>query len=209
MSTSFSSRIDKLNDPTRSEQIVVSCSDRVGLFFAYSPYISRTTDFFALDALCHWLEANNSESKCKTCKWRDSNPYWHCLYFYCIVFPSSWHNIGVSQYILNHWLSSAQVLELIQYHYIIFGKRNRFSVTKKQTINQSAWLYIICIQKTSEAGALFELFYRKAPPLHAISIEMTGFFKALVKTILWKTWNVITKNLLLMQFNFSFIDDAF
>lgn len=36
----------KLNDPTRSEQIVVSCSDWVGSFFACSSCISRATGFF-------------------------------------------------------------------------------------------------------------------------------------------------------------------
>ena len=40
-----------LNDPTQSEQIVVSCSDRVGSFVVCSPYISRTTGFF--NSVCH------------------------------------------------------------------------------------------------------------------------------------------------------------
>ena len=38
----------KMNDPTQSEQIVVSCSDWVGLFFACSPCVSRVTGFFGL-----------------------------------------------------------------------------------------------------------------------------------------------------------------
>ena len=39
----------KLNDPTQSEQIVVSCLDWVGLFFACSPYISRDAGFFGFE----------------------------------------------------------------------------------------------------------------------------------------------------------------
>jgi hypothetical protein len=35
-----------MNDPTQSEQIVVSCSDWVGSFFACSPCVSRVTGFF-------------------------------------------------------------------------------------------------------------------------------------------------------------------
>lgn len=37
-----------MNDPTQSEQIVVSCSDWVGSFFACSPCVSRVTGFFNL-----------------------------------------------------------------------------------------------------------------------------------------------------------------
>ena len=33
----------------------------------------------------------------------------------------------------------------------------------------------------TEAGSLFELFYRKTTPLHAVAIGMTGFSKALIK----------------------------
>ena len=37
-----------MNDPTQFEQIVVSCSDWVGSFFACSPCVSRVTGFFNL-----------------------------------------------------------------------------------------------------------------------------------------------------------------
>lgn len=37
-----------------------------------------------------------------------------------------------------------------------------------------------------EAGLLFELFYRKTAPLHAVSIEMTGFSKCYDRDILLK-----------------------
>ncbi len=37
-----------------------------------------------------------------------------------------------------------------------------------------------------EAGALFELFYRKTTPLHAVPIGMTGFSKSLDKGVLLK-----------------------
>ena len=57
-----------VNDPTQSEQIVVSCSDWVGSFFACSPCVSGATGFFTLDAMCHWAMANSSKSESKTCK---------------------------------------------------------------------------------------------------------------------------------------------
>ena len=40
--------------------------------------------------------------------------------------------------------------------------------------------------KNVEAGPLFELFYRKTAPLHAVSIEMTGFSKNLTGVVLLK-----------------------
>ena len=40
-----------LNDPTQSEQMVVSCSDQVGSFFAYNPCNSRVIGFYNFE--CH------------------------------------------------------------------------------------------------------------------------------------------------------------
>ena len=38
----------KINEPTQSEQMVVSCLDWVGLFFACNPCVSRAAGFFNL-----------------------------------------------------------------------------------------------------------------------------------------------------------------
>lgn len=63
-----------LNDPTKSEQTVVSCSDWVGLFFACNHCVSRVAGFFNLRHLCHWPETNDSKSESKTWNQGDSNP---------------------------------------------------------------------------------------------------------------------------------------
>ena len=39
----------------------------------------------------------------------------------------------------------------------------------------------------SEAGSLFELFYRKTAPLHSVSIEMTRFSTSLAEDVLLKS----------------------
>lgn len=39
---------------------------------------------------------------------------------------------------------------------------------------------------TTEAGSLFELFYRKTAPLHAVPIAITEFSKILDKAVLLK-----------------------
>lgn len=48
--------------------------------------------------------------------------------------------------------------------------------------------------KRAEAGSLFELFYWKATPLHAVSIGMIEFSESLDDDVLWKTEKVIIKN---------------
>ena len=53
----------RLNDPTQSEQIVVSCLDQVGSFFACSPCISRVTGFF--DSRCHVSLTKSKQYKIK------------------------------------------------------------------------------------------------------------------------------------------------
>lgn len=57
-----------LNDPTQSEQAVVSCLDRVGLFFVCSPCGSRVTGFLTWDTIRRRLKANSSKSERKTCE---------------------------------------------------------------------------------------------------------------------------------------------
>ena len=58
----------KLYDPTQSEQIVVSCSDWVGLFFACSPCVSRATGSLTSDVICHWPRTSSSKSEGKRIK---------------------------------------------------------------------------------------------------------------------------------------------
>ena len=53
----------RLNDPTQSEQIAVSCSDGVGLFFACSPCVSGVTGFF--DSECHVSLIKSKQFKIK------------------------------------------------------------------------------------------------------------------------------------------------
>lgn len=64
-----------LNDPTKSEQIVVSYSDRAGSFFACSPCVSMATASLALNAMCHWPDTNSPKSRYKTCKGKNLNPH--------------------------------------------------------------------------------------------------------------------------------------
>lgn len=71
---SFLSIRDNLNDSTRSEQIVVSCSDRVGSFFAYNHCDPLVIGFFVTRNLCRFIRANGSKSNRKTCKWWYSDP---------------------------------------------------------------------------------------------------------------------------------------
>ena len=72
-------RRTNLNDPTQSEQIVVSCSDWVGSFFACSPWVSRGTGFF--DSGCYVSLGNSKEFKIREQNvWlRGFEPCWHPL----------------------------------------------------------------------------------------------------------------------------------